>query len=74
MAANPVEYALAALGSCQAITYRVWAAPFGVKLDEVVSASTVTLICAGSSASTTYRGSDADRITSSQPADRRYHD
>jgi len=35
MAANPVEYALAALGSCQAITYRVWAAQLGVKLDKV---------------------------------------
>jgi uncharacterized OsmC-like protein len=34
-AANPVEYALASLGSCQAITYRVWAAQLGVKLDEV---------------------------------------
>src|ERR1700738_2767042 len=35
VAANPVEYALAALGSCQAITYRVWAAQLGVKLDKV---------------------------------------
>lgn len=34
-AANPVEYALASLGSCQAITYRVWAAQLGVKLDKV---------------------------------------
>lgn len=34
-AANPVEYALAALGSCQAITYRVWAAQLGLKLDKV---------------------------------------
>ncbi len=34
-AANPVEYALAALGSCQAITYRVWAAELGVQLDKV---------------------------------------
>jgi putative redox protein len=34
-AANPVEYALAALGSCQAITYRVWAAQLGVTLDKV---------------------------------------
>ena len=35
VAANPAEYALAALGSCQAITYRVWAAQLGVKLDKV---------------------------------------
>jgi len=34
-AANRVEYALASLGSCQAITYRVWAAQLGVKLDKV---------------------------------------
>jgi uncharacterized OsmC-like protein len=35
IAANPVEYALEALGSCQAITYRVWAAQLGIKLDKV---------------------------------------
>ena len=35
IAANPVEYALAALGSCQAITYRVWATQLGIKLDKV---------------------------------------
>jgi uncharacterized OsmC-like protein len=34
-AANPVQYALASLGSCQAITYRVWAAQLGVTLDSV---------------------------------------
>ena len=34
-AANPVQYALASLGSCQAITYRVWAAQLGVKLDSI---------------------------------------
>ena len=31
-AANPVQYALASLGSCQAITYRFWAAQLGVEL------------------------------------------
>jgi len=34
-AANPVEYALAALASCQAITYRYWAAELGIQLDGV---------------------------------------
>jgi len=34
-AANPVEYALAALGSCQVITYQFWAAKLGVPLEGV---------------------------------------
>jgi len=33
--ANPVQYALASLGSCQAITYRFWAAQLGVELDSI---------------------------------------
>jgi uncharacterized OsmC-like protein len=35
IAANPVQYALASLGSCQAITYRIWAEHLGVELDSV---------------------------------------
>jgi uncharacterized OsmC-like protein len=33
LAANPVEYALISLASCQAITYRFWAAKLGIELD-----------------------------------------
>lgn len=35
LAANPVELALSALGSCQAITYRVWADKLGIALESV---------------------------------------
>lgn len=34
-AANPVEFALAALGSCQVITYQFWAAKRGIPLESV---------------------------------------
>lgn len=34
-AANPVEYALGALLSCQVVTYRFWAARLGIRLDDV---------------------------------------
>src|SRR5205807_5405671 len=34
-AANPVELALAALGSCQVITYQFWAAKLGIPLDAI---------------------------------------
>jgi uncharacterized OsmC-like protein len=35
VAANPVQYALASLGSCQAITYRIWAEQLGIEVDTV---------------------------------------
>lgn len=35
VAANPVQLVLASLGSCQAITYRVWATKLGIALDGI---------------------------------------
>ena len=34
-AANPVQYALASLGSCQAITYQFWAEQLGIGFDSL---------------------------------------
>ncbi|WP_158884249.1 OsmC family protein [Amycolatopsis anabasis] len=34
-AANPVEYALASLGSCQVVTYQFWAAKLGLPLESI---------------------------------------
>src|ERR1700728_16941 len=34
-AANPVQYALASLGSCQAITYQFWAEQLGISFDSL---------------------------------------
>src|SRR6478735_7937109 len=34
-AANPVEYYLASLLSCQVVTYRVWAEKLGVRVDDI---------------------------------------
>jgi uncharacterized OsmC-like protein len=35
LGANPVEYALASLLSCQVITYRFWAAKLGIELGDI---------------------------------------
>ena len=32
---EPVEYALAALGSCQAMTYRIWSEKLGIHFDNI---------------------------------------
>ncbi|TWP34234.1 OsmC family protein [Leekyejoonella antrihumi] len=41
--ANPVEHLLAALGSCQVISFQVWAQQLGITLDQVDIALTGTL-------------------------------
>lgn len=35
LGANPVEHLLASLGSCQVITYQVWAAKLGIEVDSI---------------------------------------
>ncbi len=35
LGANPVEHLLASLGSCQVITYQVWAAKLGIVVDSI---------------------------------------
>jgi OsmC-like protein len=32
---KPVEFALAALGSCQAMTYRFWSEKLGIRFDDI---------------------------------------
>jgi hypothetical protein len=44
VAANPVQYALASLGSCQAITYRIWATHLGIELDSLTVSSAPTTV------------------------------
>lgn len=39
VAANPVEYALAAFASCQVVTYRFWAAKLGIELGDLTVAA-----------------------------------
>ena len=56
VAANPVQYALASLGACQAITYRIWAAQLGIDLDTVTVRVEGDLDLRGCSASTTRCG------------------
>ena len=64
VAANPMQYALASLGSCQAITYRIWAAHLGVTLDWSRCGSKATWTCAAATASTTGHGRASPRSAS----------
>jgi uncharacterized OsmC-like protein len=50
--AVPVEYALAALLSCQVVSYRFWAAALDIPLDEVHVDIEATSTCAAFSGST----------------------
>ena len=51
LGANPVEHLLASLGSCQVITYQVWAAKLGIAVDSIDVDVTVTWTCTASSVS-----------------------